>query len=103
MSVQKHSVVIVGGGTAGISVAAKLRRTQPELDVAIVEPAQFHYYQPAWTLVGGGTYKADATQRPFSSVLPAGVTHIAQAVAVVRADRSEERRVGKECRSRWAP
>ncbi|UZK04727.1 NAD(P)/FAD-dependent oxidoreductase [Venatoribacter cucullus] len=89
MSVQKHSVVIVGGGTAGISVAAKLRRTQPELDVAIVEPAQFHYYQPAWTLVGGGTYKAEATQRPFSSVLPAGVTHIAQAVAEVRADDNQ--------------
>ena len=24
-------------------------------------------------------------------------------IAVIKADRSEERRVGKECRSRWSP
>src|SRR5690606_9383338 len=89
MSVQKHSVVIVGGGTAGISVAAKLRRTQPELDVAIVEPAQFHYYQPAWTLMGGGAYKDKATTLTLSSVLPAGMVHIEQAVAEVRADDNQ--------------
>lgn len=80
MSTQKHTVVIIGGGTAGISVAAKLRRQQTNLDIAIIDPATHHYYQPAWTLVGGGAYKAEDTQRTLSNVVPSGVAHIAQAV-----------------------
>ena len=63
----RHSVVIVGGGTGGISVAARLRLARPDLDVAIVEPSEFHDYQPLWTLVGGGVFekedRATATQR----------------------------------------
>jgi sulfide:quinone oxidoreductase len=41
-----HSIVIVGGGTAGITVAARLLDADPDLDVAIVEPSATHYYQP---------------------------------------------------------
>ena len=48
---QHHHIVIVGGGTGGITVAAHLREQRPELDVAIIEPAETHYYQPLWTLV----------------------------------------------------
>src|SRR5690554_6477661 len=109
MSTQKHSVIIIGGGTAGISVAAKLRRQQANLDIAIIDPAEHHYYQPAWTLVGGGAYNAKDTERRLSQILPAGVQHIAQEVTALTPEknqvtlangRSEERRVGKECRSR---
>ncbi len=57
MSNSNHDVVIVGGGTAGITVAASLRRRAPKsLDIAIIDLAESHYYQPAWTLVGGGAY-----------------------------------------------
>lgn len=80
MPTNKHNILIIGGGTGGISVAAKLRRENPALTIALIEPAEFHYYQPAWTLVGGGDYNAQDTQRPLQSVLPKGVTHIAQAV-----------------------
>ncbi len=80
MSAQKHTVVIIGGGTAGISVAAGLRRQQANLDIAIVDPAENHFYQPAWTLAGGGAYDIANTKRPLSSVLPAGTAHIAKAV-----------------------
>ncbi|MGW0582413.1 hypothetical protein ACWD25_42275, partial [Streptomyces sp. NPDC002920] len=48
-----HQVLIIGGGTAGISVAARLQRAGIR-DIGIVEPAITHYYQPLWTLVGGG-------------------------------------------------
>lgn len=89
MSIQNHKVVIIGGGTAGISVAAKLRRKEPHLDIAVIDPAEFHYYQPAWTLVGGGAYKAQDTQRPLKSLLPKGTTHIAQAVTEVDADNNQ--------------
>lgn len=80
MPTNKHNILIIGGGTGGISVAAKLRRENPALTIALIEPAEFHYYQPAWTLVGGGDYNVQDTQRPLQSVLPKGVTHIAQAV-----------------------
>lgn len=89
MSVNKHTVVVIGGGTAGISVAAGLRRRQPELDIAIVDPAEFHYYQPAWTLVGGGAFDVTRTRRAFADVLPQGVKHFAQAVTAFDAENNQ--------------
>ncbi|MEV5693015.1 NAD(P)/FAD-dependent oxidoreductase [Micromonospora globbae] len=74
-SVRHHQVVIVGGGTAGISVAARLRRAGVG-DIALVEPAEQHYYQPLWTLVGGGRASAAATVRPEGKLIPKGVTWI---------------------------
>lgn len=51
-----HQIVIIGGGAAGTSVAASLLNKRPSLDVAVIEPADTYYYQPAFTLVGCGTY-----------------------------------------------
>lgn len=66
-----HQVVIVGGGTAGITVAARLTKGWfNKTDVAIIDPSENHYYQPAWTLVGGGTFDKDATRRDEASVIP---------------------------------
>src|SRR5690349_5051021 len=41
-----HQVVIVGGGTGGIAVASRLRRSLPSAEIAIIEPSDRHYYQP---------------------------------------------------------
>ncbi|SNR41042.1 sulfide:quinone oxidoreductase [Maribacter sedimenticola] len=71
-----HQIVIIGGGTAGIMVAAQLLHLKKAKDVAIIEPAETHYYQPAWTLVGAGTYDYKKTARPMSSVIPKGATWI---------------------------
>jgi sulfide:quinone oxidoreductase len=71
----RHRIVIVGGGSAGISVAARLRRAG-ESDVAVIEPAEVHYYQPLWTLVGGGRAPLGRSARPEAAVMPAGVTWI---------------------------
>ena len=78
---RKFDVVIVGAGSAGISVASSLLSRDPDLDVAIVDPADIHYYQPGWTLVGGGIFEADETVRTLSSVLPQNVHWIKAAVA----------------------
>ena len=69
-----HRVVIVGGGNAGISVAARLRRAAKQLDIAIIEPSSKHYYQPLWTLVGGGVFPKRRSEHSEASVIPAGVT-----------------------------
>ncbi len=73
-----HRVVVVGGGSAGISVAARLQRSVG--DVAVIEPSDKHYYQPLWTLVGGGCSKREATERSEHSVMPKGATWIKDAV-----------------------
>ncbi|MGB3798950.1 MAG: FAD/NAD(P)-binding oxidoreductase [Lewinella sp.] len=71
-----HEILIIGGGTAGIMTAAQLIKQKNRKDVAIIEPADTHYYQPAWTLVGGGTYNYDKTGRPMASVMPEKATRI---------------------------
>src|SRR3989338_10428011 len=40
---------------------------------------------------------------PFVGEAGGLLTKIIEAMAIKREDRSEERRVGKECRSRWSP
>jgi sulfide:quinone oxidoreductase len=74
-----HQIVIIGGGNAGISVASQLLRKGVK-DVAIIEPATQHYYQPAWTLVGGGAFDAASTARAMAEVMPEGVTWIQKKV-----------------------
>lgn len=79
--VAKHDIVIVGGGAAGAAVAASLLRREPGLDIAVIEPADTHYYQPGWTMVGGGIFEPEYTAKPMGAVLPRRVTWIKAAVA----------------------
>lgn len=65
-----HQVLIIGGGTAGITVAARLRNADKNLDIAIVEPSDKHYYQPLWTLVGAGIVKKETTERDEANYIP---------------------------------
>ena len=71
-----HKVVIVGAGAAGIATASSLIARDPSLDIALVDPADVHYYQPGWTMVGAGVFKAPSTARPMASTLPRGVRWI---------------------------
>lgn len=82
-----HDVVIVGGGAAGIAVAASLKARSSDLDVAIIDPADVHYYQPGWTLVGAGVFDAASTVQTMAAVIPKGVRWIKAAVAAFEPDR----------------
>ena len=84
----EHAVVIVGGGAAGIAVAASLLARSPGLDIAIIDPADVHYYQPGWTLVGAGTFQARDTARTMGSLIPRGVHWIKAAVAAFEPERN---------------
>lgn len=76
-----HDIVIVGGGAAGIAAASSLLARHPGLNIAIIDPADVHYYQPGWTLVGGGVFDSSRTVRPMKSLIPQGVNWIKSAVA----------------------
>lgn len=74
--ISSYDILIIGGGAAGISVASSLLRRDSELNIAILEPNDKHYYQPAWTLVGRGAFDIKKTVRPMESVIPSGATWI---------------------------
>jgi sulfide:quinone oxidoreductase len=76
-----YQVLILGGGTAGITVAAQLRRQLKTYDVAIVEPSTKHYYQPLWTLVGAGVFPKELSEREEAAFIPQGAAWIREHVA----------------------
>lgn len=80
LSEKEKTIVIAGGGNAGISLASRLRRTHPHWRVRLVEPSDKHYYQPAWTMVGGGFYDVRKTVREMEKVIPSGVEWLKDAV-----------------------
>ena len=88
---KNYQVLIIGGGTAGIMVAARLKRADKNIQIAIIEPSDKHYYQPAWTLVGAGTYDMKKTIRNEVDYIPKGVYWIKDAATKIDPDN---RKVG---------
>ena len=84
----KHEIVVIGGGAAGIAVASSLLARSPDLDIAIIDPADIHYYQPGWTMVGAGVFDASFTARTMGAVLPHGVHWIKAAVAAFEPEKN---------------
>ena len=76
----KHQVIIVGGGAAGIATASSLLKRDNSLDIAIIEPADEHFYQPGWTMVGAGVFDKNETVRTMDAVWPQGIKRIKGAV-----------------------
>ncbi|MFT6683824.1 MAG: sulfide:quinone oxidoreductase [Loktanella salsilacus] len=77
----RSDIVIVGAGSAGIAVAASLLARDGGLDITIIDPADVHYYQPGWTMVGGGVFDVAQTKRMMGPLIPDAVTWIKAGVA----------------------
>ena len=88
MSEKHYQVVIAGGGTAGISIAARLAQLPNPPTIAIVEPSEKHYYQPLWTLVGAGIFEREVTERDEADFIPFGVDWIRDRVGAFHPERS---------------
>jgi sulfide:quinone oxidoreductase len=73
----RHQIIIVGGGHAGISVAARLRRASGRYGITMIEPRSTHYYQPLWTLIGGGVFPDKAVStREEAKLIPTDVNWV---------------------------
>ena len=86
---ENYKILVIGGGTAGITVAAQLLRKRPGIKLAIVEPSEKHYYQPAWTLVGAGTFDFEDTERDEKSLIPKGAKWIKQRAELIDPDNNQ--------------
>ena len=60
----KAKIVIIGGGAAGISMASRLKRKLQSPDITLIDPSDRQYYQPGFTLIGGGVYTIDDVWKP---------------------------------------
>ncbi len=83
-----HDVVVIGGGAGGLAVASSLLRRRPGLDIVVIEPRNEHYYQPGWTLVGGGVFHRGKTERAMAEVMPRDVKWQRSAVAAFEPEHS---------------
>ncbi|KAK0717441.1 Sulfide:quinone oxidoreductase [Lasiosphaeria miniovina] len=70
-STRSHKVVVVGGGTAGLTIVHQLLRSGKfsKDDLAVIDPAEWHHYQPGWTLVGGGLKTREELRQPLGSLI----------------------------------
>ncbi len=83
-----HQIVIIGGGAAGITSTALLLDNKRSLDIAIIEPSETHYYQPGWTMTGGGVFQIQDTAKKQKDVIPKGVTWIQDRALKLDPDRN---------------
>ena len=74
MTQQHHTILIVGGGAAGVSVANNMRRQNATINIALIEPSEKHYYQPGFTIIGGGAYTLKQTTRNEADLIHPTVT-----------------------------
>ncbi len=84
-----NNIVIIGGGTAGITVAAQLRKKLPNASITLIEPSEQHYYQPMWTLVGGGIFPREKSGRPMKDFIPPGVKWVKDRVTTIDPDANK--------------
>ncbi|XP_042731517.1 sulfide:quinone oxidoreductase, mitochondrial isoform X1 [Lagopus leucura] len=83
-----YEVLVLGGGSGGITMSARMKRKVGAGNVAVVEPSKTHYYQPLWTLVGAGAKQLSASARPTERVMPEGVKWIKSRVTALDPDKN---------------
>jgi sulfide:quinone oxidoreductase len=81
-------VVIVGGGAAGITMAAYLSNMLKKPDITLIEPNEIHHYQPGYTMVAGGVFKPEEITKPTAKLIPKGVRWVKDAVTEVLPEKN---------------
>ncbi|MCF0196672.1 MAG: NAD(P)/FAD-dependent oxidoreductase [Bacteroidaceae bacterium] len=68
----KARVVIIGGGAAGCSLAARLMRKIEHPDITLIDPADKQFYQPGFTFIAAGIFQPDEVWKRQEDCLPRG-------------------------------
>ena len=89
MAEQQTSILIVGGGAAGVSVANNLRRKNKALDITLVEPSEKHYYQPGFTIVGGGAYTLKQATRNQVDLIHSSIKWVKEYAVSFQPDQNQ--------------
>ncbi len=89
MSTNHFKVLILGAGSGGVSVAARLKKSIGAKNIGMIEPSENHFYQPLWTLVGAGLVQKEKTKKAMSSIIPQGVNWIKDHVKTVDATKQK--------------
>ncbi|KAG5727686.1 hypothetical protein E4T56_gene12245 [Termitomyces sp. T112] len=83
----KFKVLVVGGGSGGLSVARQIYDRFAAAgkplgvgDVAIADGADYHYYQPGWTLVGSGLQPKSNYRALLAPLVPKHIAYIPENV-----------------------
>ena len=79
---ERSEIIVVGGGNAGISLAARLIRDGAR-DVTLVAPQPVHRYKPLLNYVGAGEATMADLERPMADVVPEGCTWVRDSVTAV--------------------
>ncbi len=79
----KGKIVIIGGGAAGISMAARLHRWLDNPDITLIDPSDRQFYQPGFTLIASGVYQADDVWKKQEDCIPDGIKWVKDSVVAV--------------------
>lgn len=74
-------MLVVGAGTGGCSMAAKLAPVVGANKTIILDPSERHYYQPMFTMIGGGMKHLPESYRLMKTVLPKKVKWVRDAAS----------------------
>ena len=85
----KGKIVIIGGGAAGISMAARLNDWLDEPDITLIDPSDRHFYQPGFTLIASGVYQPDEVWRKQEDCMPSGIKWIKDSVAAIDPNKNQ--------------
>ncbi|KAL1464993.1 hypothetical protein WDU94_004591 [Cyamophila willieti] len=72
-------------------MAAKFTSSLGKGQVTIVEPTDTHYYQPMFTLIGGGMKTLSQSRRPMKQVLPSGAEWVKDKIVSFDPDNNRVR------------
>ena len=78
-----HDIVIIGAGAAGLATAASLKARKRGLDIVLIDPADFHFDQSGWTMVGAGLIAPERTKHALAALMPKGLRLIRGAASAI--------------------
>lgn len=94
VSSARARILVLGGGAAGLSIAARLARALEKPDITLIDPAEFHDYQPGYTMVAAGIFQPGEVRRSQRPLVPAGVRLIQDRAVFVDAPKSRVHTAG---------